>query len=120
MEAARGLSAELDRVASTDFILFARASGRPLWRHVIPNLVGPMASLTVNRLIAIFGGSVVVEVIFNVPGLGRLTWDAALMRDAPVLLGATAVWATVYALGRLLAEIVSVVADPRLRRGADR
>ncbi|MEL7371578.1 MAG: ABC transporter permease [Myxococcota bacterium] len=120
MEAARGLSAELDRMLGADFILFARASGRPLWRHVAPNLVGPVATLAVNRLIAIFGGSVVVEVIFNVPGLGRLTWDAALLRDAPVLLGTTAVWAVLYATARLLAEISSVLADPRLRRGSER
>ena len=118
MEAARGLSAELDRILRADFVLFARAAGRPLWRHVVPNLVGPVATLAVNRLIAIFGGSVIVEVIFNVPGLGRLTWDAALERDAQVLLGATVVWAAVYALARLAAEVVVVVADPRARQSA--
>ena len=120
METARGLSAELDRLLGADFILFARAAGRPLWRHVVPNLVAPVASLAVNRLISLFGGAVVVEVIFNVPGLGRLTWDAALLRDASVLLGATAVWAVLYAGARVVSEAVVVFVDPRTRASAER
>ncbi len=119
METARGLSAELDRLLKADFVLFARAAGRPLWRHVGPSLVGPLVTLAVNRLSAIFGGAVIVELIFNVPGLGRLIWDAALARDANVLLGATVVWAMLYATTRLSVEAVVVMADPRARRQAD-
>ena len=119
METARGLSAELDRLLSAEFVLFARAAGRPLWRHVGPSLVGPVATLAVNRLIAIFGGAVIVEVIFNVPGLGRLTWDAALQRDTTLLLGATVVWAVLYAVARLSAETITVAVDPRARRESE-
>ena len=119
METARGLTAELDRLLKADFVLFARAAGRPLWRHLVPSLVGPVASLAVNRLIAIFGGAVIVEVIFNVPGLGRLTWDAALLRDAQVLLGATVVWAVLFAFARLLAEALVIFVDPRRRRSQE-
>lgn len=115
MEAARSLSAEVDRVLRADFVLFARAGGEPLYRHVVPSLLGPVASLTLNRLTALFGGAVIVEVVFNVPGLGRLTWDAALERDPSLLLGTTLLWALIYALGRLASEVVSRVADPRQR-----
>lgn len=115
MEAARSLSAEVERVLRADFVLFARAGGGPLYRHVLPNLLGPFASLTLNRLTALFGGAVVVEVVFNVPGLGRLTWDAALERDPAVLLGTTLLWALIYALSRLGSEVAATLADPRRR-----
>ena len=51
------------------------------------------------------------------PGLGRLTWDAALERDPSLLLGATLLWALIYALGRIGAQWASTLADPR-KRGA--
>lgn len=118
MEAARSLSAEVDRVLRADFVLFARAGGGPLYKHLVPSLLGPVASLTLNRLTALFGGAVIVEVVFNVPGLGRLTWDAALERDPALLLGTTLLWACIYALGRLGSEMVSMLADPRRRHAA--
>lgn len=117
MEAARSLTAEVQRVLASDFVLFARAGGEPVFRHVAPSLMGPFFSLTLNRLTALFGGAVIVEVIFNVPGLGRLTWDAALERDPALLLGATLLWALIYALGRIGAQWASTLADPR-KRGA--
>lgn len=97
MDLARGLAAELRRLMNADFILFARAGGERLLPHLWPNLIAPVSALLLGRLLAIFGGAVVVEVIFNLPGLGRLTWDAALARDAPLLLGASLVWALIYA-----------------------
>lgn len=119
MEAARAIHAEVDRVLATDFILFARAGGRPLAPHLLPNLVAPMASLTLNRLTALFGGAVVIEVVFNIPGLGRLTWDAGLARDARLLLAAALVWAVLYGLARLLAVAVVPLFDPRVRAAAE-
>lgn len=116
MEAARSIHAEVERVLATDFVLFARASGRPLAAHLIPNLIAPMATLTLNRLTALFGGAVVIEVVFNVPGLGRLTWDAGLARDARLLLGAAVLWASLYGAARLIATAVLPLFDPRARR----
>lgn len=115
MEAARSLSLEVERVLRSDFVLFARAGGEPLFRHVVPSLLGPVFSLTLTRMTALFGGAVIVEVIFNVPGLGRLTWDAALERDPALLLGSTLLWALIYALGRLGSELATTLADPRTR-----
>lgn len=114
LDAARALAAELRRVMRAEFILFARAAGEPLALHLLPNLVGPVSTLFVSRLIAVFGGAVVVEVIFNVPGLGRLTWDAALQRDPALLLGASLLWTTLYAAVRLLAEALTRLSDPKL------
>lgn len=119
MEAARSLSAEVDRVLRADFVLFARAGGGALYPHLVPSLIGPIASLTLNRLTALFGGAVIVEVVFNVPGVGRLTWDAALERDPALLLGATLLWASIYAFGRLGSEVASTLADPRRRHAVE-
>lgn len=115
MESARSIHAEVERVLDMDFILFARAGGRPLAAHLIPNLISPLASLTLNRLTALFGGAVVIEVVFNVPGLGRLTWDAGLARDAPLLLAAALVWSILYGFARLFAAAVPPIFDPRAR-----
>ena len=115
MEAARAIHGEVERVLATDFILFARAGGRPMAPHLLPNLLVPMASLTLNRLTALFGGAVVIEVVFNIPGLGRLTWDAGLARDAHLLLAAALVWAVLYGLARLLAATLVPMFDPRAR-----
>ena len=120
MEAARSIHAEVERVLSTDFILFARASGRPLAAHLMPNLITPMASVMLNRLTALFGGAVVIEVVFNVPGLGRLTWDAGLARDARLLLAAAVVWALLYGVARLVAVAIPPLFDPRARATEDR
>lgn len=119
MEAARSLDAEVRRIRESDFIVFARARGRPLWRHVGVSLVAPVTSSIVNRLTAIFGGAIVVEYIFNIPGLGRLTWEAATARDSRVLLGAVSLWAFNYAICHLLSDIVAAGVDPRLRRSAE-
>ncbi len=116
LEGSRGLASEVERVLSSDFVLFARANGRRLLLHLIPNLLGPLASWLINRITALSAGALIVETIFVVPGLGRLTWQAALARDSRVLLGATLVWALLFALGRLLAQGFAVLADPR-RRG---
>ncbi len=115
METARGFTHEVERLMRAEFILFARARGRPLIKHLGPALIGPVASLTVNRLTSIFSGALVVEVIFNVPGLGRLTWDAALARDTRVLMGATLTWAVCFAFARLVADLVQAASDPKRR-----
>lgn len=118
MEAARGYKAELDRITQADFILFARSTGAPVWAHILPSMVAPFLTMTVNRLTAIFGEAVVIETIFNISGLGRLTWEASLKRDWRVLLGTTLVWTGSYALARLASAFISTMVDPRQRTAA--
>jgi peptide/nickel transport system permease protein len=115
MEAARSLNTEVQRVLQSDFILFARARGRAIWRHLVLSLIAPIASSIINRLTAIFGGAIIVEYIFGIPGLGRLTWDAAAMRDSRLLLGSALVWALTYAVCHVAADILAAAIDPRLR-----
>jgi peptide/nickel transport system permease protein len=64
---------------------------------------------------AILSGSIIVESVFNYPGMGLLFWNAALTRDYPVLLGVTLVVGIATVLGSLLADILYAFADPRVR-----
>jgi peptide/nickel transport system permease protein len=64
---------------------------------------------------ALLNGSLITEVVFAWPGVGRLTFDAALTRDYPLILAATAFSGAMVALGNLLADLAHAAADPRVR-----
>ena len=78
-------------------LLHARAQGirtwRLLWAHVLPDIAPQLAALAPLSIVTALSALVPVEVIFNVPGLGQLAWNAALNRDLPVLLAATMIMA---------------------------
>ncbi|MHB1638383.1 MAG: ABC transporter permease [Candidatus Dormibacteria bacterium] len=102
-----------------DYVRTARAKGvsgfRILLWHVLPNSLLPVITLIGLSLPAILSGSVIVETVFNYPGMGLLFWNAAVSRDYPVLLGVTLVLGVATVLGSLLADILYAVADPRVR-----
>ena len=68
----------------------------------------------------LLSGSLVTEVIFAWPGMGRLTYDAIRAQDMPVVLATTLLAALLVVVGNLLADVAMAVADPRIRLGADR
>lgn len=109
------LRQELQRV----YILTARAKGVSNWqvlqRHAFRNALLPVLTLFTELLPNLLAGSVVVEVIFALPGLGRLLADAATFRDYPVLVGGVAVVVLTRQLSLLLADWLYQLADPRLR-----
>lgn len=88
-------------------ILQARAQGirtcRLLWRHVLPSLASQLSALASLSIVTALSALVPVEVVFNLPGLGQLAWNAALNRDLPVLLAVT----TIMALAVMFAGIAS-------------
>jgi peptide/nickel transport system permease protein len=100
----------------------ARAKGlsepRVLLRHALRNALLPVITLAGLQLPALFSGAVFVETIFAWPGLGRVAVSAVLARDYPVAMALTTVFAVLVVLGNLLADGLSALADPRLRRGA--
>jgi ABC-type dipeptide/oligopeptide/nickel transport system permease component len=113
MDGARAITAEIERMAKAEFIIFSRAAGHAMWKHVAPSLIAPLSAVTINRLLALFGGAVVVEMLFGIQGLGYLTWAAALSRDVALLVGACGMWALAFALVRVLGETVSLLAHPK-------
>ena len=102
-----------------DHIRTARAKGVPERRiishHVLRNSLLPVISLVGLSLPYALSGAVVVESVFNYPGMGLLFWNSALSHDYAVLLGFTIVIAAATVLGSLMADLLYAVADPRVR-----
>ncbi|MFQ5746835.1 MAG: ABC transporter permease [Gemmatimonadota bacterium] len=116
---ARYMRGEMLDVIHQDHVRTARAKGLPesrvIWRHVFRNALIPIVSLLGLYLPLLIGGTVVIEVVFAWPGMGRLLFDAILARDYPLVLGASFLFAVVVLAGNLLADILYAVVDPRIR-----
>lgn len=102
------------------WMLAARARGQSrsaaLWRHGLPNAAPALLQLLAVQAPALLGGSLVVEIVFSWPGLGRLTYEALSGRDLPVVLATTAVSCTLVVIGSLIADLLQLALDPRQRR----
>jgi peptide/nickel transport system permease protein len=114
-EVTRHLRGHLEIVLTEDYIRTARAKGAKLWRHLYKDgFVMPLSSLVASKTPYMLGGAVIVEQVFNWPGMGRLAWQAALDRDYPVLLGITLVAALAIRAGHMLKESIQVAVNPLL------
>jgi peptide/nickel transport system permease protein len=111
-------SAAIDSLVQ-DYVNTARAKGaserRILSRHVFRNATIPLITIMGYNLPIILSGALLVEVIFNFPGMGLLMWNSATSRDYPVLLGCVLVVGVATVLGNLAADVCYAVADPRVR-----
>ena len=114
-EVTRHLRTHLEGVLREDYMRTARAKGARLWRHLYKDgFVMPLSSLLANKIPYVLGGAIVVEQVFNWPGMGRLTWQAASDRDYPVLLGVTLLSALIVRAAHILKEAIQVVVNPQL------
>ena len=108
----------LDALAEP-FVRAARARGvsgrRLLWRHALRRAILPVINLAGLSLPVLVSGSLVVEVVFAWPGMGRLTYDAILTQDTGVVLATTLLATLFVVLGNLFADVAMAWADPRLR-----
>ncbi|MCX6513059.1 MAG: ABC transporter permease, partial [Actinobacteria bacterium] len=113
-------SAMLDTLTE-DYIRTAKAKGassrRVLWGHALRNAILPILTLIGLTLPAVVGGALITEAIFNYPGMGLLTVQAASNDDVPLVLGTTLVATIATVLGSLLADLLYAAADPRIRLG---
>jgi peptide/nickel transport system permease protein len=111
-------SASLDNLAE-DYLRTARAKGassrRVLFRHLLPNALMPIITLVGLSLPGVLSGALIIESLFNYPGMGLLFWNAAQTEDFPVMLGTSLVVGLGVVVGSLLADILYGVADPRVR-----
>ncbi|MEU5023673.1 ABC transporter permease [Streptomyces milbemycinicus] len=107
---------------SEDYVRTARAGGSRsraiLRRHVFRNSLTPVIAMLGYYLPVLFGGALVVEQLFNYPGMGLLFWSAAQASDYPVLLGCVLVISAATVVGTLLADIVQRIIDPRVKAGS--
>ena len=106
-----------------DYIRTAKAKGgsprRVLYGHALRNALLPILTLIGLTLPAIVGGALITEDIFNYPGMGLLTVQAASNDDIPLILGTTLVATVATVLGSLFADVLYAAADPRIRLSGD-
>jgi peptide/nickel transport system permease protein len=106
-------------VLQKQFILAARARGlsekQVIVRHGLRNALLPTITLLGLHFPAIISGSVIIERIFDIPGMGLLTFEAFLQRDYPVIMGVTFIAAAVTLLGLLVSDLLYLAIDPRIR-----
>ncbi|MEK3698888.1 ABC transporter permease [Paenibacillus sp. FSL R7-0297] len=106
-------------VLKQDYIRTARAKGlkerNVLFTHALRNALLPAITLVGFELPALFGGSIIIEQIFNWPGIGQLYMKSFGLRDYPLLMGFTMFLAILTVIGTLLSDILYRVADPRVR-----
>ena len=118
---ARFVRAGLMAALGEGFVRAARARGasqaRLLWVHALPAAAGPVITLAGLQLPVLVSGAVVVEVVFGWPGMGRVTYDAVMAQDLPVVLAAVLLATILVIAGNLLADLGLAFVDPRLRLG---
>ncbi len=106
-------------VMASDYIQMARLKGVPyrrmVFRHVLPNALLPTINLVALTVAWLLGGTVVIEVVFNYPGLGRLMVQSIFFRDLAMVQAITLILAALYVGLNLFADLLTLIANPRLR-----
>lgn len=118
------LSAQLTRAEVADALAHrsistARAKGagerRVLWRHALPNALTSVVSVVGLWVAGLFGGAVIVEVIFDIPGLGRVLYNAVISTDLPVIQGGLLLAVALAVAINLITDLLQAALDPRVR-----
>jgi len=106
-------------VMGQEHVRTARAKGIPqrqlLFRHVLPNAGIPILTIVGLQVASLLGGTVIIEQIFGLPGVGRYVYEAIANRDYPVVQSVTLVLAFLFVMVSLVVDILYAVIDPRLR-----
>ncbi len=117
--AVRMLRDNLIEALDADFVTMARFKGlgrtRILLRHVLPNAIAPTLNITALNLSYLIGGVVIVERVFAFPGFGSLMIDSLQLRDVPLIEACVMIAAFTYIAGNLIADVLSISINPRLR-----
>lgn len=116
---ARTARASIIEVNESDYIEMARLKGASerlvLWRHALPNALGPVFQVIALSIAYFAGGVIVVEFLFNYPGIGSTLAASVRVRDIPVIQFLVMVLAFVYVMTNLVADLATVLVTPRLR-----
>jgi peptide/nickel transport system permease protein len=115
----RIMRASMVEVLESDYVEMARLKGLPertvLYRHALPNAIGPVFQVTAINLAYLAGGIVLIEYVFNYPGIGSELQDAVVNHDLPVVQALAMVIAAVYVILNLIADVATILVTPRLR-----
>lgn len=115
----RIMRASTVEILESDFVEMARLKGlserRVLWRHAVPNALAPTFQITALNLAYLAGGIVVVEAVFNYPGIGLLLVESVRARDMPTVQAIALLIAALYVVLNLAADVATILVSPRLR-----
>lgn len=116
---ARFMRTSVLEIINQDYILTAQSKGVRqavlVWKHIVRNAAIPIVTLTGPRIAGVLTGSIVIEGIFSIPGLGRELIDAISNRDYTVVMSLTVFYAFLYVVSLLLVDIAYVLIDPRIK-----
>jgi len=114
----RQMRSALLEVLGQDYIRTARAKGLPaklvIWKHAFRNSLIPIITLLASIFPGMISGSVILESIFSIPGMGFLSYGAMIARDYPVIIAVFTIGAVLTLIGILVADILYAVVDPRI------
>ncbi|MCY6356406.1 ABC transporter permease [Clostridium sp. ZS2-4] len=106
-------------VISQDYIITAEAKGVSkkaiAWKHIVRNAILPIITILGPQIAAILTGSIVVERIFSIPGLGNSMIDAIMTNDYNIIMGLTIFYSSLYIISLLIVDIMYSLVDPRIR-----
>lgn len=115
----RYMASNFDDVIRQDYITLARIKGLPenkvLRRHALKNAIIPIITILGLSIPGLIGGSVIIESIFSIPGMGELFYKSVMARDYPVIMGMLVISSVLTLFGNLIADICYALADPRIR-----
>ncbi|MBI1362940.1 MAG: ABC transporter permease subunit [Proteobacteria bacterium] len=102
-----------------DYITTARAKGVPehdvFYHHGLRNALLPVITILGLSIPGLIGGSVIIESLFSIPGMGKLFFEGVMQRDYPLIMGVLTIGAVLTLLGNMLADVAYALADPRMR-----
>ncbi len=108
-------------VLNADYIRTARAKGlsenKVIYKHVFRNTMIPLVTVMASTLPMLFGGAMITETVFGIPGIGKITYDSLIQGDIPLAMGYNMFIAILTILGILLSDIMYAVVDPRVKLG---
>ncbi len=115
----RQMRANMLEVMDSDYIKFARAKGISEWKvifkHALRNAINPMITLLGFEFAGLLSGAALTEYVFQYPGLGRLILEAVMKSDINLVMASLMMGTIMLILGNLLADILLMIADPRIR-----
>jgi peptide/nickel transport system permease protein len=105
-------------VIRQDYIRTARAKGLSeravTYKHALRNSLIPIITMLANLLPLAISGSIIIESIFSIPGMGQLSFNAVLFRDYPIIMAVTTISAMLTLSGILLSDLLYAIVDPRI------
>jgi peptide/nickel transport system permease protein len=111
----------VERILSEDYITSKRAIGiserKILYSHALKNAAPPIVTIIALSLASSFGGAIIVEAVFDWPGIGKLYYDAIGLLDLPIIIGLTYIYTLIFIVAVFIIDLFYTFFDPRIKTG---